>query len=109
MGQEFWRFPTRNSDGVIQSNSTSKVPPSTEVIAAEVLRQQKQHRIEQHGTGVIRENWLQHNREADIARDAGLAYREIEAGLRQLEGAQILPHIVTYGTSEQHMENYTPV
>ena len=80
MGQEFWRFLTRSLDGVIKSNSTAQVIPSAEAIAAEVLRQQQQHRTEQQGTGVSRENWLLHTVEADIVRDAGLAYREIDGG-----------------------------
>ena len=77
MGQEFWRSLTRSLDGVIKSNSTAQVIPSAEAIAAEVLRQQQQHRTEQQGTGVSRENWLLHIVEADIVRDAGLAYREV--------------------------------
>jgi hypothetical protein len=80
MGQEFWRFLTRSLDGVIKLNSTSQVIPSAEAIVAEVLRQQKIQRTEQHGTGVIRENWLHHTVETDIARDAGLAYHEIDGG-----------------------------
>jgi hypothetical protein len=56
LGQEFWRSLTRSLDGVIKSNSTAQVIPSAEAIAAEVLRQQQQHRTEQQGTGVSREN-----------------------------------------------------
>ncbi len=39
----------------------------------EVLRQQREHVVEQHGTGVSKENWLDHQSEADIDKDAGYA------------------------------------
>ena len=42
--------------------------------------QQQQHRIEQHGTIVYMENWIQHTNDADIVRDVGQAYREIGGG-----------------------------
>ncbi len=93
MGHEFWRSLTRSVDSVIKSNSTAQVIPSAEAIAAEVLRQQKQRRIEQQGTGVSRENWLQHTVEADMVRDAGLAYREIDGLDREI----ICPACRDYG------------
>jgi hypothetical protein len=43
-----------------------------------VLRQQREHVIEQHGTGVSKENWSEHKNETDMVRDADLAYREID-------------------------------
>ena len=55
LGQEFWRSIIRVMDSVIKSNSTAQVIPSAEAIATEVLRQQRDNAIEQHGTGVSRE------------------------------------------------------
>ena len=79
-GHHFWRSLTRSLDGVIKSNSTAQVIPSAEAIAAEVLRQQQLYRIEQRGTGLIRENWTEASVEADMVRDAGLSYRELDGG-----------------------------
>jgi hypothetical protein len=81
--QQFWRSLTQSLDGVIKSNSTAQVISSVESIAAEVLRHQQQHRIEEHGTGVYRENWTHHTNEADVVKDAGLAYRENDGGRYQ--------------------------
>jgi hypothetical protein len=75
MGQQFWRSMTTSLDNVIKSNSTAQVIPSAEAIATEVLRQQREHVTEQHGTGVSKENWSEHKNEADMVRDVGLAYR----------------------------------
>jgi len=80
MGQFFWRSFTRNVDRVIKVNSTAQVIPSAKAIAAEVLRHQQIHRNEQNGTSVSRENWIHHIVEADIVKDAGLAYIEIDGG-----------------------------
>ena len=44
------------------------------------MRQHQLHRIEQHGTGLIRENWTEAYVEADMVRDARLAYRELDGG-----------------------------
>ncbi len=81
--QEFWRFLTRSLDGVIKSNSRAPVITFAEAIAAEVSRQQEQHRTKQHGSGVSGENWCQHIVEADMVREDGLAYREIDGKRRQ--------------------------
>ncbi len=71
-GHHFWRSLTRSLDGVIKSNSTAHVIPSAEAIAAEVLRQQQLHRIEQRGTGLKRENWTEATVEANMVRDERL-------------------------------------
>ena len=76
----FWRSFTRNIHKVIKANSTTQFIPSAEAIAAAVLRQQQVHRIEQNGSGVSRENWMQHTDEADIVKDAGLAHIEVDGG-----------------------------
>jgi hypothetical protein len=45
-------------DNVIKASSTAHAIPSAEAIVMEVLRQQREHIVEQHGTGVSKENWL---------------------------------------------------
>jgi len=70
----------RYVDGVIKSNSTAQVIPSAKAIAAEVLKHQKLQLLEQHGIGLSIENWNAHTVEADMVRDAGLSYREIDGG-----------------------------
>jgi hypothetical protein len=75
-----WRSLTRSLDGVIKSNSRAHDIPSAEAIAAEVLRQHQLHRIEQRGTCLIRENWNEATAEADMVRDAGMAYIELDGG-----------------------------
>ena len=80
MGQRFSRSLTTSLDNVIKSNSTAQAIPSAEAIAMEVLRQQREHVIEQHGTGVSKENWSEHKNEAAMVLDAGFAYREIDGG-----------------------------
>ena len=71
-------------DAVIKANSVAKVIPSAEAIAEEVLKQQQQHVTEEHGTGVCREAWQDHRNEADMVRDAGLAYRETDESGREI-------------------------
>jgi len=44
------------------------------------LRHQQEHVINQHGTGVNKENWSEHKNEADMVRYVGLAYRKIDGG-----------------------------
>ena len=56
IGQRFWRSLTTSLDNVIKLNSTAQVIPSAKAIAMEVLRQQREHVIEQHGTKVNKEN-----------------------------------------------------
>ena len=65
---------------MIKANSTAQVIPSAEAMAMEVLRQQREHVIEQHGTGVSLENWSEHKNGADMVRDDVIAYREIDGG-----------------------------
>ena len=64
----------------MKANSIAQGIASAEVIAAEVLRQQQVHRSMQIGTAASRENWMQHTVEADIVRDVGLAYIEVDGG-----------------------------
>jgi hypothetical protein len=69
-----FRAFAKQMDLVIQSNSAAKVIPSSEAIAEEVLRQQHHNaieaRIEEHGTGVSRQQWKDHRNESDMIRDA---------------------------------------
>jgi hypothetical protein len=71
-------------DTAIKANSATQVIPSDEAIAEEVLRQQKHRRTQHHGTGVSRELWTEHRNEADMVRDAGLAYRDIDNNGREI-------------------------
>jgi len=65
-------------NAVITINSAAKVIPSAEAITEEVLRQQREHVTEEHGTRVSREQWKEYRNEVDMAKDAGLAYRETD-------------------------------
>ncbi len=44
----------------------------------EVWRQQREHIVEQHGTGVSKENWLDHRNKAGMVKDVSNAYRELD-------------------------------
>jgi hypothetical protein len=79
-----FRAIAEHVDAVIQANSAAQVIPSAEDIAEEVLRQQQVNATQQHGTGVFREIWREHRNEADMVRDAGLAYREIDDNGREI-------------------------
>ncbi len=65
-------------DAVIKANSAAKEIPSAEAIADDVLRQQQHHVTEEHGTRLSREQWKEHRNEANMVRDACLAYRETD-------------------------------
>ncbi len=45
------------------------------IVAVEVLRQQQQHRLAEHGVDVSRERWMDHTAVQDMVRDSCLAYR----------------------------------
>ena len=47
-GQPFWRALTNQVDTIIKANCTAQVIPSANVIAMEVLRQQKENNVEEH-------------------------------------------------------------
>ena len=80
MGQRFWRSLTTRLDNVIKANSTAQVIPSVEAIAMEAPRHHREHVIDQHGSGVSKENWSEHKNETDMVRAGALAYREIDGG-----------------------------
>ena len=71
-------------DSTLKANATTQVIPSKEAIAEEVLRQQAQRHTEQHGTGVSRETWIDHDNEPDMVKEAGLAYRDTDEGEREV-------------------------
>ena len=57
-GHQFWRTLTQHLDTVIKANCTAQVIPSAQVVAEEVLRQQQQQHLAEHGTRVSRERWM---------------------------------------------------
>ncbi len=79
-----FRAFARQVDSVSKANSAAQVIPFAEAIADEVLRQQHHKRTQQHSTGVFREMWKEHRIEANIVRDAGLAYRDTDDHGREI-------------------------
>ena len=68
-GQSFWRALGQHVDTVIKANCTAQVIPSAQIVAEEVLRQQHQRQLEEHGTGVSRELWTSHTTVPDMVRE----------------------------------------
>ena len=54
-GHLFWRVVGQHVEIVIMANCTAQVIPSAQIVAEEVLRQQHQQQLAEHGTGVSRE------------------------------------------------------
>jgi hypothetical protein len=79
-----FRAFARQVDFVIKANSAAQVIPSAKAIADEVLRHHQHQRTQEHGTGVFRELWKELRIEADVVRDAGLAYRDTDAHGREI-------------------------
>jgi hypothetical protein len=71
-------------DIVINANCTSQVIPSAKATASEVLRQQHQQHVDEHGTSVSRERWMEHVTVPDMIRDYSLAYRDTDVEGRQV-------------------------
>jgi len=69
-------------DASINANVAAKVIPSAEVIAEEITKQHREQEIQPNGTRVLRNRWMDHRNEADMVRDAGLAYESNEEGER---------------------------
>ncbi len=74
-GQPFWRVLGQHVDTIIKANCTAQVIPSTQIVAEEVLRQQHQQQLAEHGTGVSRERWMDHTTVPDMVRETGPAFR----------------------------------
>jgi hypothetical protein len=82
-GHHFWRSLTRHVDIVIKANCIAQVIPSAHAIAMEILRQQHENNVEEHGTNVSRERWTQHTTLTGMVRDSGLAFRGTDDGGRE--------------------------
>ncbi len=79
-----WRALTHQVDTVIKANCTTHVIPSAHFIVVEVLRLQNVNAVEEHGTGVSRERWMDHTTAPDMVRDSGLSYRRTYDGGREV-------------------------
>ena len=101
MGEQFWRLFRQNLDIIIKANAAAKVIPCAEIIAEEVTRQQQLQQREQIGKGVSREHyWRLHDNEADMVKDAGLAYETAND-----EGRTIYcPICKDFGDAQRRME-----
>jgi hypothetical protein len=75
----YWETFERQVDSIVKANSATP-----KAIAEEVLRMQQQQHLEKHGTGLVRENWREHQNETDMVRDAGLAFRDTDDGAREV-------------------------
>ena len=73
-GQPFWRDITHQVDTIIKTNCITQVIPSAHAIGMEVLRQQKENNVEEHGTGVSRERWMEHTTLSEMVRASGLTF-----------------------------------
>ncbi len=71
-------------DAIIKANSATKVIPSAEGIAEEVLRQQQEHLTVEHETIVSREKLKEHRNEVNMIKDVGLAYKETDETGREI-------------------------
>ncbi len=58
--QPFWRNCTPQEDTVIKSNCKARFIPSVLTITVEVLRHRQAINVEEHGTSVSRERWMDH-------------------------------------------------
>ncbi len=70
-GQPFWRVLGQHVNTVIKASCTAQVIPSAQIVAEDVLRQQHQRQLEEHGTGVSRELWTSHTNVPDMVRETG--------------------------------------
>jgi hypothetical protein len=74
----------RHVDVVIKANSAPEVIPSTKAIAVEVMKQQQRQNTEYNGNRHRRERWTEHQNEANKIREAGITYRNIDNGGREV-------------------------
>ena len=82
LGHQFWRLFRQRIDAIIKVNASAKVIHSAEAIAKEVIKQHMEQETQQNGSGVLRERWMDHRNEVDMAMDAGLTYESNEEGER---------------------------
>ena len=54
-GQPFWRVLGQHVDTVIKANCTAQLIPSAHIVSEEVLRQEHQQQLAEHGAGVSHE------------------------------------------------------
>jgi hypothetical protein len=81
---------------VIQSYAAANILPSVKAIREEVLRQSQHQQLEEHGTCVSKERWEDHQNEADMVREAGLAYIVAECEGREVHCPICLQYRVGY-------------
>jgi hypothetical protein len=83
-GQQFWRMFRQHADAIIKeiikANSAAQVIPSAEAITEEVIKQHQVEQVQRKGTCMIGEQWKLHNNQANMVREAGLAYVVADEG-----------------------------
>ena len=65
-------------DVCIKAKCAAQVIPSAYTIAVEVSRHGLDINVEQHGAGVSRKRWMDHNTLPNVVRDSGMVYRGID-------------------------------
>ena len=87
---------------VIEAAAAAQVWPIAAINAKEVWKLKSRHEAQQRGPRLFREIWSSHRNEADMVRDAGLAYRATDE-----EGSEIYcPICVKYGGKDgAHRDN----
>ena len=61
---DFWWM--KEVDAIIKGNSIAYAMPSLDFIAKEVVKQRRQNNLEERGTGLLCEQWMEHMNEVDI-------------------------------------------